>query len=100
MVGSPFIYGRPMSNIPPAPHKYRPKYKLNRHAVIPAVFVMLIFSSIVWLNSMQKCRATDFTQGSRHDKYYTAFTTEAACSKALAVCGYYSKDPKKCKVVE
>jgi len=89
-----------MSKNPVAPHKDRAKYKLSYHAVIPAVLVIVVIGSIIWLNGMQKCRATDFSKASRHDKYYTAFTTEAACSKALAVCSYYSKDPKKCKVVE
>ncbi|WPU64316.1 hypothetical protein [Peredibacter starrii] len=88
-----------MSKNPLIP-KYQTKFNLSRHAIIPAVFVFVIFGSIIWLNSMQKCRATDFTETSRHDKYYTAFTTDAACSKALAVCSYYSKDPKKCKIVE
>ena len=89
-----------MSKKPVAPHKYRSKYKLSAHALIPACLVVVIFGAIIWLNSLQKCRATDFSGASRHDQYYTALTTKSACAKAMAVCSYYSKDPKKCKIIE
>ena len=74
--------------------------KITPVMVIPLIVMGLMFATLMYFNRHETCTASDLHPTSPSERTYSAFFKSSACEKALAVCTYYSRDPKNCKVIK
>ena len=99
MVGSPLLeQGTPMSNLVARLFSRIFKSKHPSRYLVWVGLFLLPGGSIVYLSRSSKCIVIDGGANSPSEMVYRDFTIPRACNKALAMCSYLSREPKKCLV--
>lgn len=85
-----------LQNHPSIPESFK-RHVFRKHVLLPFAGCFILLVLILYFNQAQKCTATDFSANGK-DRTYTGLTIGEACRKAVAVCTYFSADPKNCRV--
>lgn len=70
---------------------------LQKYVLIPCGICIVFLAAILYFNQAQTCTASDFSVGTK-ERTFSGFTKSEACTKAVAVCTYFSSNPKSCKI--